>query len=107
MSERGFAGEPVGIVAGGDEQDRGGVDPNAVDFEQRGSRAVDELFEQLIEPAGVSLERQHAAAQRGDRELGRVGDDVGLVVRTQRAPRSERDGLGAHRGAVLAGHRGR
>ena len=45
MRERGLVGEPVGIVAGGDEQDRSGVDPDAVDLEQGRRRPLHELLE--------------------------------------------------------------
>jgi len=107
MRERGFAGEPVGIVAGGDQQDRGGVDPDAVDVEQRGSGAAHQWFEELIEAAGVSLERNDATTQRGDGECGRVRSRCRPGGSGAAPPRSARDGLGAHHGAVLAGHRGR
>lgn len=42
LGERRFAGEPFGVVARGDEQARGRVVSDALEFEQPGSGLVDE-----------------------------------------------------------------
>jgi hypothetical protein len=46
--------DSLGVVAGGDQQDRGGVDADAVELEQARRGHGDELGEEGVEGAGLS-----------------------------------------------------
>jgi hypothetical protein len=49
-----FGADSLGVVAGGDQQDRGGVDADAVELEQARRGHGDELGEEGVEGAGLS-----------------------------------------------------
>jgi hypothetical protein len=91
---RGFAADAVGVVAGGDEQDGGGVDPDAVHAEQiRGGR-VHETGEPRVEFVVVRIEREQAAAEGAHRDLRRLRDVVTADAWPQRGSSSAERGAG-------------
>src|SRR5690606_41149719 len=72
-------GEPLGVVAGGDEQAAGDVGAHAEGGDQGGGDAGHERVEVGVEVADVVAELLVAAGQRAQRDLGRV-DRVGQVT---------------------------
>jgi hypothetical protein len=84
VRERGFASQAVRVVCRGDQQDRGGVDSDAIDLQQARRGASHERLEFVIEALGIGFEREHAPSQRRDRELRRVHDRVAARGWTQR-----------------------
>ena len=69
VRERGFVADPLRVVAGGDQQDRGGVDADAVDLEQLGCGACARACRADASSGGdLGVEGVHAAAERRDRE---------------------------------------
>ena len=84
MRERGFAFQSVRVVARGNQQDRRGVDPDAVDLSQARRAAPNEHLEVAVETRGVGFERQDAPSQRRDRQFRRVHDGVAARGGSQR-----------------------
>ena len=62
MRPGGFAAKPLWTVAGGDEEQRGGVGANAVQSERAGCMRGDERDEQFVET--VDLVGEELAARR-------------------------------------------
>ena len=80
----GFAAHSLGIVAGGDAADGGGVDTDAVEAEQTRSRGGDELGEGGIEPGDLVVNGEHASAEAAHRQLRGVKHRVAVESGTQR-----------------------
>ena len=76
MRERGFALDPLWVVTGGDEQDRGGVDPDAVHIEKARRAATHERLDEPVESDAVGVEIEDASTERRNREFRRVQDRV-------------------------------
>ena len=76
MRPRGFVADPFGVVAGGDQQDRGGIDTNTVTGEQRGCGLGDELAEHDVEGVHVVADRECASTEGPHREFRRAQDRV-------------------------------
>ena len=74
MRERGFAFQPVWVVARRDQQGRGGVRPNAVDVEEARRGSPDELVDQLVEGLRFGFEIKDSSTKGADREFRRVQD---------------------------------
>ena len=85
VRERGFGCEPVRVVAGGDEQDRGGVDADAVELEQaRRAVARTSVSSSPSRRSASASSASDAASQGRDRELRRVHDGVAAGGGSQR-----------------------
>ena len=69
MRPGGFGAQALGVVAGGDEQDGGGVDPHAEELEQVRRRRLHELGESLVEVRGLLFEGVDPAPQAGEGHL--------------------------------------
>ena len=91
---RGFVADPFGVVAGGDQQDRGGVDTNTVTGEQRGRGLGDEFGEDVFEFVHVVVDRECAPAEGAHREFRRVQDRVTAGSGAQRGGVSGEVGFG-------------
>ncbi len=90
MRPRGFVADPFGVVAGGDQQGRGGVDTDAVTGEQRGCGLRDEPREDLVDVVHVVADRERASAEGPHREFRGVQDRVTVRSRAQsRSPLRE------------------
>jgi hypothetical protein len=76
--------DSLGIVAGGDTEDGGGVDTDAVEAHQTRSRGGDELGEGGIEPDDLVVDAEHASAEAAHRELRGVDHRVAVGSGTQR-----------------------
>jgi hypothetical protein len=72
MRERGFALEPMRIVAGRDQQDGGSVGPDAVHVEKGRRGAADECMDQSVEVECVGFEIKDPSTEGADREFRRV-----------------------------------
>jgi hypothetical protein len=72
----GLGAEPPGVVAGGDEEQRGGVRADPVQGEQPGGAGGDEGDDKLVEALELAVEELRAPAQLAQREPGGVADDV-------------------------------
>jgi hypothetical protein len=79
----GFAAHPLGIVAGGDAEDGGGVDTDAVEAAQTRSGGGDELSEGGIEPGDLVVHGEHASAEAAHREFRREEHRVAVGSGTQ------------------------
>ena len=71
MRERCFAVEPVGVVAGGDEQGGGGLGADAVAGDERGGGGGHEGTEDGVDACDLGVEGLDAAGELAERELGR------------------------------------
>jgi hypothetical protein len=74
----GLAADSLGIVAGGDAEDGGGVDSDAEQAEQSRSRGGDELGEGGIERGDLVVNGEHASAGAAHRELRGVEHRVAV-----------------------------
>jgi hypothetical protein len=63
VRERGFVAQPMRVVAGGDQQDGGGVDTDAVEGQQAGGGGAHEHRELVVETVSGGLEIEHPSAQ--------------------------------------------
>src|ERR1700749_177975 len=82
------AAQPIGVVAGGDQQGGGGVDSDSVQFEQSGGDFLDQVAEQPVQRPLLGVEGQDPSAQAAQRRLG--GEDRRVAV-----------GGGPHGGGLL------
>ena len=107
VGEGGFGGDPVGVVAGGDEQQGGGVHADAGQAQQARGGGLDELSELIVEAGTVGVDVEHSAPEGVHGQLGGVHDAVAGGVRTEpgggRGERSDGD----VRGSVPAAHQER
>src|SRR5215204_3554861 len=87
--------QPVGVVAGGDQQDGRGVDPDAVQLEQPGCGGGNELGEDAVEGVVVLDKGEYASSEGAHGQLGGVGDGVAVSSRAQG---------GGGVGQLVAGH---
>jgi hypothetical protein len=83
VREGGFGGETVGVVAGGDEQQGGGMDADAGQAQQARGGGLDQLSELIVEAGTVGVDVEDSAAAGGHGQLGGVHDGVAGGVRTQ------------------------
>ena len=56
VGEGGFGADPFGVVAGGDEQQRGGVDADAGSSSRLGAVASNEVGELVVEAGAVGVD---------------------------------------------------
>jgi hypothetical protein len=76
MREGGLATQPLGVVAGGDQQLPGGVDPHPRQGDQGGGDRTDQRLELEVEPIEFGLELLPAPSQGPQGGLG-GGDGAG------------------------------
>ena len=69
MSEGGLASQTFGVVTGGDEQRRGGVDTDPGPGDQLGCGLVDELSEDRVDLADLGFERGRSSGEHPQRNL--------------------------------------
>ena len=81
VREGGLGADPVGVVAGGDEQQGGGVDPDTVEGEQRRGGRGDEGDELAMEAGAVGVDVEHTAAEGLHCQLGGIEHGVARGVR--------------------------
>ena len=106
VGEGGFGAEPLGVVAGGDQQLAGGVDPDPGQGEQGGRGRGDQRSEVVVELVEFALELLPAAGEGAQGGLGGgggagegpgpdgyTGIDQGLVLRPSRGWRSSSGAL--------------
>ena len=91
VSEGGFGGDPFGVVAGGDEQERGGVNADAVEVEQARCGRLDEVGELAVKAGAVGVDVQHAATEVSHRQLGGIHHRVAVRPFGRSAAASRRD----------------
>ena len=84
MRPGGFAAHPLRVVAGGDTEDGGGVDTDAVEAHQTGSRGGDELAEDDLEPGDLLVHAQHPSPEAAHRQLRGVDHRVAVGSGSQR-----------------------
>ena len=84
VGEGGLGGDPLGVVAGGDEQQGGGVGADTVEGEQARRGRADEVGELVVEAGAVGVDVEHPAAEGLHGQLGGVHDGVAVGVRAQR-----------------------
>ena len=89
VSEGGLGGDPLGVVAGGDEQQGGGVDADTGQVEQARGGRFDEVGELTVKAGAVGVDVEDAATEGLHRQLGGIQHWVAVAVRAQR-----RGGLG-------------
>ena len=70
VGEGGFGAQPLGIVAGGDQQLAGGLDPDPGQGDQAGATAADQGLELGVELVELGLELLPAASQAPQAGLG-------------------------------------
>ena len=68
----GLAAQPLGVVPGGDEQQRGGVGADAVQGEQARGTGGDQGADELVQALELAVEELGAAAQLPQRDAGGV-----------------------------------
>ena len=106
VGEGGFGGDPLGVVAGGDEQQGGGVGAHTVQGEEARRGGFDQGGELVIEAGAVGVDVEHPAAEGLHGELGGVHDRVTEGVGAERGGGlSERPDR--HATEPFAAHRGR
>ena len=71
VREGGFGAEPLGVVAGGDQQLAGGVDPDPGQGQQGRSNSGDQRLELAVELVELGLEVLPAPGQGPQSGLGR------------------------------------
>ena len=64
----------MGVVARGDQQDRGGMGADAVDVEEARRGSPGELVDQLVEVLRFGFEIKDSSTKGADREFRRVQD---------------------------------
>jgi hypothetical protein len=79
---RGFVADPFGVVAGCDQQGRGGVDTDTMTREKCGRGLGNELAEHDVKCVHVVADRHGASAEGPHREFRRVQDRVTVRSRT-------------------------
>ena len=77
VSEGGFGADPFGVVAGGDQQFGGGVEPDPEHFQQTGCGVTYEGSEQPVELFGFLSEVLDSLPEGPDGDQGGVAHSVG------------------------------
>jgi hypothetical protein len=95
----GLGAEPLGVVPGGDEQQRRGVRADAVKGKQARGVAGHEGDDELVEAAELAAGKLGAPAELAQRDPGGVADDITRAG-------TQRGGLGDERGHGVLGEPG-
>ena len=85
VGEGGFGGDPLGVVAGGDEQHGGGVGADAVQGDQAGRGRLDHDGELVVEAGAVGVDVEHPATEGLHGQFGGVDDRITAGVGAQRS----------------------
>ena len=72
VREGGLGADPLGVVAGGDEQQGGGVDADTMQAEQTRRRRFDEASEFAVEAGAVGVDVEHAVTKGLHGQLGGI-----------------------------------
>src|ERR1019366_9854566 len=96
-----LGGEPLGVVAGSDEQGGRGVDAHAVQAEQLGGRLFDQLGQKVLQVLLFGVQGEHAPAQQAQGGLGGKGHLVAPVA-GQQGRRRGRQVLSGDAGQALS-----
>src|SRR5215831_9090816 len=81
--------DPVGVLAGGDEQCARGIGPDTETLDHRGGGLGDQWCQQVLKRADLFIEFPYALCERLECETVRVCD-VGPAVRTEPCSRLEK-----------------
>ena len=83
MRERSFGGDPCGVVAGGDQQQRSGVNTESRQAQQARRGGLEQLGELIVEAGTVGVDVEHPTPEGVHRQLRGERHCVAGGVRAQ------------------------
>ena len=99
VRRRAFAAQPLRVIPGSDQQQRGGIRAGAVPGEQARRAGGDQRADQLFQAVQLGVQELHAATQLAQRDPGRI---AGHITR----PGGQRRDRGCQRGRGMPGEPG-
>jgi len=71
-----WAQAALGVIAGGHEQGRGGVDPHAEEPQHLRRTRGHQMAEQLVDARELLFEGEHSTSKRSEQHLGGIDDRI-------------------------------